>query len=96
MMNSNKILTTSAFVLRNGNPEGKQLVAAKAPNCITKRVTIPRKRGNTSILARYLEDERYRVRLQSGGITKDEVKELGRIASGPKREHVLTEAEREH
>ena len=60
-----------------GNFEGKQLVAAKAPSCIAKRVItsrVPRRRGNTSILDRYQEDERYRDNLQSEGITKERVK----------------------
>ena len=45
---------------------------------------------------RCLEDEGYRVRLQSEGIIEGQVKEWDRNVSGPKRLHVPAEAEREH
>ena len=43
----------------------------------------------------YVEDERYRVHLQSEGVTKEK-KDWDRLASGPKRAHVPTEAKSEH
>ena len=55
-----------------------------------------KKRCKTSIPDRYQEDERHRDNLQSEGITKEKVKEWDRVVSGPTREHVPTEAEREH
>ena len=48
-----KIPTTSAVVLELGNSEGKQLVAAKAPNCFTKRVIasrVPRESATPALL----------------------------------------------
>ena len=51
--------------------------------------------SKTSILDRYLEDERHRVHLQSEGVTKEKVKEWDRIANKPTTKHVPTEAERE-
>ena len=41
-----------------------------------------------STLDGYPNDERYRVHLQSEGITGETLKEWDRIANGPKREHV--------
>ena len=55
-----------------------------------------KKRAKTSILDRYLEDERYRLHLQSEDITEEKENKWDRIVNGPKREHVPTEAEREH
>ena len=65
-----------------GKPEGKQLVATKAPCCITKRVTTSiksakKKRATTALLIivdQYLEDERYRVHFQTESNTKERVK----------------------
>ena len=51
-------------------PEGKQKVASRTLNDITKRVAISRV---PITLDRYLEDERYRDNLQSEGITQKSV-----------------------
>ena len=75
------------------------MVAAKSHHCITEFVIISRvsrKRAKHIIFDRYLEDNQCRVHLQSEGITEEKVKEWNRIVSGPKREHALAEAEREH
>ena len=83
------------MILELGSPKEKHMVAAKGPNCIKKRVItsrVPKTKGNTSIIDRYSEDERCRVHLQS----EEKVKEWDRIATLPKREHVPTDAAREH
>ena len=77
--------------LELGNQEEKQLVAAKSPHCITKRVIISRVSRKTAKPA-FLIDIWKVTDIEC----EEKVSEWDRIASGPKREHVLAEAEREH
>ena len=98
-MNGFKILTTSAFVLRTGKLRGKTLGHSDSSQLYLRardHLKSAKKRSNTSILDRCLEDERYRGQFQSEDITEEQVKEWDRIASGPTRENVATGAQREH
>ena len=91
-------ITTHLF-LELGNAEGKLLVAAKAPSCITKRLTIsevPSENAKSASLINIWNMYEIYYNLQSQGITKEKFKKWDRIASGPKRGHVPTGAEREH
>ena len=90
-MNCFNILATSAFVLELGNPGWKPFVAAKAPNCVSKRETISRvsrKSANSAFLIDIWKTNDIEYTFSQKMSPKTKSKTWDRFASGPKRDHV--------
>ena len=100
VMNGFNILTTSTFVPELGNP-CETIGSSEVSQMYHKardHLKSAKKEGNTIILGRFLEDDRYRVFLQPEGITERRTrKTIGPYCERTKKENPSElRAEREH